>query len=94
MPLTKKRLTHLIGAIEDIHAVVCDKNKEMDRAGDVIVSIKIEGLWYEVIRLTERCNYYAGSSPRSGLAFELVKKNGRKKPPHAGDNWNPDDYNH
>ncbi len=89
MALSNKRLTHLIGAIEEIHAVVCDKEKDMDRAGDVIVSLKIEGLWYEVIRLTELCNYFAGSSPRSGLAFELVKKNGRTTRPDKDENWNP-----
>lgn len=89
MALTKKRLTHLIGSIEAIHAVVCDKKKEMDRAGDVIVALKIEGRWYEVIRLTEACNYFAGGSPRAGLASALARKNGKKNPPHAGDNWDP-----
>ena len=89
MAIHKKRLTELIGQLEAVHAVVCDKNKDMDRAGDVIVSLKIEGKWYEVIRLTERCNYYAGSTTRHGLAGDLIKKKARSKPPHAGDNWNP-----
>ena len=79
----------MIGQIEAIHAIVCDKKKEMDRAGDVIVSLKIEGKWYEIIRLTELCNYFAGSTTRSGLAGSLIKKKALSKPPTADDNWDP-----
>ena len=89
MPISKTRLKRMIGSLEAVHAVVCDKNNEMDRAGDVIVSLKIEGKWYEVLRLTERCNYYAGQHTREGLAIHLIKKNGRSKPPSKADNWNP-----
>lgn len=88
--MNQKRLTEMIGQIESVHAIVCDKHKEMDRAGDVIVSVKIDGKWYEILRLTERCNYFAGSTTRAGLASDLIKKKARSAPPHSGDNWNPD----
>ena len=88
-PLSNKRLTEMLGAIEAIHTVVCDKTKESDRAGDVIVALKTGGKWYEIIRLTERCDYYAGGTYRGGLANSLLKENARSRPPHAGDNWNP-----
>ena len=91
MALSNKHLTQKIGAIEEIHAVVCDKNKDMDRAGDVIVSLKIEGQWFEILRLTELCNYFEGSCPRSGLAYELIKNNGRPRRASKNDNWNPYD---
>jgi hypothetical protein len=89
MAVNTKRLTKMIGQLEAVHAVVCDKNKEMDRAGDVIISLELEGNWYEIIRLTERCNYHAGQITRAGLSMKLIKKNARSKPPHKGDNWNP-----
>ncbi len=87
--VSTKRLKRMIGAIEGIHTIVCDKKKENDRAGDVIVSLRIEGKWYEVIRLTERCNYFAGLNQRYGLSEALVRKNARPKAPGADENWNP-----
>jgi hypothetical protein len=82
------RLTAKLGTIQRIHAIVCDKDEEMDRAGDVVVSLQIDGKWYEIIRLTEACNYFAGETTRAGLQESLARKNARDKPT-KDDNWVP-----
>lgn len=78
---SKATLEKMLGGIEAIHAIVCDKSSQADRAGDVIVSIKINGKWYEVLRLTEACNYFSGEITRAGLPQTIIRKNARTSPP-------------
>lgn len=87
--MSKAKLTNMIGAIEAMHAIVCDKSTQCDRAGDVIVSIKIDGKWYEVIRLTEACDYFSGEITRYGLSRTIVRENARNHQPTKDDNWEP-----
>lgn len=83
MARSKTKLAALIGAIDTIDVIVHDKIKPQDRAGDVVVAIHIGGKQYEVLRLTESCNYFHGQITRHGLDSAITRKRARKIKPFS-----------
>jgi hypothetical protein len=83
MARSKTKLSQLIGSIDTIDVIIHDKLKPQDRAGDVVVTLHIGGKQYEVLRLTESCDYFHGQITRHGLNSRITRSNARKIEPFS-----------